>query len=429
MDDMRLGAILLEGGIVDEAGLERCLAIQTLTGNARPIGQILIEQGLVGADTVKRLLELQKGRAEAARAKVAPHDLASTSLLSAAIANGADEIVVSEGRPARIRVGSLWSRLTEEVLSGPEVWDFVRETMGPEVLEALAERHFVVRPWQLAGQGRGLATAFRQFDGVAVRLTFAAPDVRSAEAVGVPQAVVDLVRAGKGLVLVVGERGIGRSEVMASLVQVAASDPTHYVVVVDDEPMALPANGALVVRRRFGINPAERADALRSVVREDPDAVIVADVGEIETFEIALRAAEGGRLVVAYLDAANVTAALGRILNGYPVYELPRVRSSLAAVLRTVLVRHLLPDATHTGTVAATELLVVDDAVREVVREGELSDLALLVRAEGGRPGHSLDRCMLDLLTAGRVRMDDVFARAQEKAWLLERTRGLQGTR
>src|SRR5204863_5280995 len=75
MDDMRLGAILLEGGIVDEAGLERCLAIQTLTGNTRPIGQIVVEQGLVDADTVKRVLELQKGRAEAARAKVAPDNL------------------------------------------------------------------------------------------------------------------------------------------------------------------------------------------------------------------------------------------------------------------------------------------------------------------------------------------------------------------
>jgi Tfp pilus assembly pilus retraction ATPase PilT len=130
--------------------------------------------------------------------------------------------------------------------------------------------------------------------------------------------------------------------------------------------------------------------------------------------------------VIAYLDAANTTSALTRILNFYPVYELPRVRSSLAAVLRTVLVRHLLPDVAHVGNVAATELLVVDDPVREVVRNGELSDISLLLRTEGGRSGYGLDRSLLDLLTNGRVRMDDVFARAEEKAWLLERTRDLQ---
>ncbi len=427
MDDIRLGTILLEGGIVDEAGLERCLAIQALTGNTRPIGQVLVEQGLVDAATLTRLLELQRDRVEAVAAKVQAPDLASVSLLAAAVANGASEIVVSEGRPVRIRVGSTWSQLTDIVLSGPEVWDFVRETMGADVLEALAERHFVVQPWQLDGAGRGLATAFRQFDGVAVRATFAPATAAGTDAIGIPAPVVDAVQAGKGLVLLVGERGIGRAEALASLVHVAAADASHYVVVVDAEPHTLPAEGAMVVRRRFGIAPRQRAEALRTVVREDPDVLVIADVGDAETFEIALRAAEGGRLVIAYLDATNSTAALTRILNFYPVHDLGRVRSSLAAVLRTVLVRHVLPDAAHAGNVVATELLVVDDAVREVIRHGELGDVSLLLRSASNRAGHSLDRCMLDLLTKGRVRMDDVFARAEEKAWLLEQTRTLQG--
>jgi Tfp pilus assembly pilus retraction ATPase PilT len=164
---------------------------------------------------------------------------------------------------------------------------------------------------------------------------------------------------------------------------------------------------------------------LRSVVREDPDTMVIADVGSREAFELALRAAEGGRLVIAYLDAQNVVSALTRILNFYPRYELPRVRASLAAVLRTVLVRLQLPNAEHDGSVAATELLRVDDAARGVVRKGELADLGLLLRAEGDASGHALDRSLLDLLTSGRARMEDVFARAEEKAWLLERTRDL----
>lgn len=427
MDDIRLGAILLEGGIVDEAGLEQCLAIQTLTGNTRPIGQILLEQGLIDAATQRRLLSLQRDRAEDVRARALAADLSSASLLTAAMKNGASEIVVSEGRPVRIRVGSTWSQLTDVVLSGPEVWDFVRETMGGEVLEALAERHFVVLPWHIDGVGRGLATAFRQFEGVAVRATFAPAAVPTPDQAGVPPQVVDSVRGGKGLVLVVGERGIGRADALTALVQVAAADANQYVVVVDDEPLTLPTTGAMVVRRRYGLTPADRAEALRTVVREDPDVLVIGDAGDAETFEIALRAAEGGRLVIAYLDAQNATAALQRVLSFYRVHDLARVRSSLAAVLRTVLVRHVLPDAAHTGTVIANELLVVDEAVCDVIRHGELTDVALLLRTEGTRVGWSLDRCLLELLTAGRVRMDDVFARAEEKAWLLEKTRGAQG--
>jgi len=234
------------------------------------------------------------------------------------------------------------------------------------------------------------------------------------------------VRGGKGLVLVVGERGIGRAELLASMTQLAAGDPSTYVVVVSDEPLPLAPSPAMVERRRYGLSPDDQAAALRSVVRADPDVLVVADVGAAATFDIALRAAESGRLVIGYLDAANATAALVRILNFYPVHDLPRVRSSLAAVLRTVFVRQLLPDVDHAGTAAANELLVVDDAVREIVRRGELGDLAMLLRAEGSRAGHSLDRSMLGLLQAGRVRMEDVFARAEEKAWLLERTRDLQ---
>jgi twitching motility protein PilT len=427
MDDIRLGALLLEGGIVDEAGLERCLAIQALTGHTKPIGQVLLEQGLVDAPTLERLLQLQRERVAALRAKVPAADVSPAALLAAAAANGAGELVVSEGRPARMRVGPSWQQLTDVGLGGPEVWDFVRETMGSDVLETLADRQFVVRPWQRDGSGRGLATAFRQFDGVAVRVTFAPARPPAPEAVGIPPAVVDAVRSAKGLVLLVGERGIGRERVLASLIDVAAGDASHYVVVVDDEPHAVPATGAMVVRRRFGIDPRERVDSLRTVVREDPDVLVIADVGDAGTFEVALRAAEGGRLVIAWIDAANTAAALARVFDFYPEHDLDRARSSVAAVLRAVLVRHELPDAAHAGAVVATELLVVDDAVREVLRHGELGDLSLLLRSADGRAGHSLDHCLLQLLAQGRVRMDDVFAQVEEKAWLLERARALAG--
>lgn len=425
MEQIRLGAILLEGGLVDEAGLERCLAIQALTGGTRPLGQVLVEQGLIQAKDLERVLGLQRSRSAALGQVIEDADIGCASLLAAAQAQHASEVVVSEGQPVRMRVAGEWRRLTNEALRGPEVWEFVRELMGAEVLEALAERQYVVHAWDRGVLGRGSATAFRQFEGVAARVTFTAAQAPTPEQAGMPPAFVDAVRSGKGLVLVVGERGVGHAEALAPLVQLAAREPDHYVVVVDDEPLPLPADGALVVRRRYGISPRARAATLRSVVREDPDTLVVADVGSPETFELALRAAEGGRLVIAYLDAGSVTSALQRVLNFYPDYDLPRVRATVAAVLRAVFVRHVVPDVTHQHDVAATELLLVDDAVREVLRHGELADLGLLIRADGSRSGHSLDRNLLELVAAGRVRLDDVFARAEEKAWLLERTKDL----
>lgn len=426
MDDIRLGTLLLEGGIVDEAGLERCLAIQALTNHGRPIGQILVDQGMISPDALQRALQLQQERRQASASSVRADDLAADALLTLAASEGAAELVVSEGRRACIRTGMQWRPVTDTPLSGPEVWDFARAVMGDGVLEALAERHCVVQPWHASGAGHGLATAFRQLEGVAVRIAFTPEAVPDPGMAGVSPAIVEAVRGGKGLVLLVGERGLLRAETVASLLPVAAADQAQYVVVVDDEPLPLPADRALVVRRRFGLTPAARAEALRAAVAEDPDALVVADIGDPATFEIALRAAEGGRLVIAWLDAANAAQALARLLGFPSTHDAARVRGTLAAALRAVLVRQQLPDATGTGTVAASELLVVDAAVRDAIRAGKLGDIALLVRAEGRNGGHSLDRSMLDLVAAGRVRLEDVFSRAEERLWLLDRTREMQ---
>ena len=164
---------------------------------------------------------------------------------------------------------------------------------------------------------------------------------------------------------------------------------------------------------------------LRNVVGEDPDAIVIADVGSPETFEVALRAAEGGRLVVAYLDSQGVVAALTRILNFYPdLRTATRACVAGSRAARRCSFGSCCPSGKpYASTVPATELLVVDDPAREVVRDGALDDLGLLLRSEG--PGHSLDQSMLDLLVAGRVRVEDVFARTEDKAVMLERTRGL----
>lgn len=190
--------------------------------------------------------------------------------------------------------------------------------------------------------------------------------------------------------------------------------------------MQLPEVAALLSRRRFGSSPERRAAAVRNAVREDPDVLVIADISEAETFEVALRAAEGGRLVIGHINACSVGAALNRILDYYPVHDVNRVRSSLAAVLRALVVRHQLLHADGKGSVIANELLLVDNSVRDALRRGALSDIALLLRMEGGRCGHTLDSSMLELLAEGRVRIEDVFARAEEKAWVLERTRHMQ---
>lgn len=425
MDETRLGTLLLESRLIAEPDLEKCLEIQALTGGTWPLGQIVVEQGLITRANLEQLLELQKTRVQQRRTLAVGEG--SDHYLQTAFDAGANELVISEGRPVLARVAGEWIALSTDPMNGPQVWDFVRDEMGGEVLEELADTQFVSRELHKPGRCRGRITAFRQFDGVAVTVRLHPELPRTTKELGVPDAIVDLVRQGKGLILLASERGSGRTEMLASLLQVAAEDAARFVLVLDDSlEYPLPEGPALLARRRVGAQVSDYGTALRTAVREDPDTIFIGDVGEPETFDLAIRAAEAGRLVVGCLHAGSVVATLHRALNFYPSYDIARVRATLASVLRGLLSMHLLPEAGRNSMVAATEMLLIDDAAREVVRSGDLGHLSLLMRMDGATStGHSLDRSLLDLLAAGRVRFADVFARAEEKSMVLDRSRQL----
>jgi twitching motility protein PilT len=422
MVDDRLGILLVDGGFVDEMQLERCLRIQAATGRSRPLGQILVEHGAIDAGTLQRVMALQARRGELRAASEPATDTRSRELLRAAEANGASELVVSEGRSVRIRVAGVWRELTQEPIAGPEAWDFVREVMGAAVLEELADRHCVTKH-AAVGATPIVATAFRQLDGVAVRVSFVGAPATDAKGAVVPAVLLQQAERGAGLILLVTDRREPRVWPMRPLLAAALSVAGRHGVALCDEPLGLGTTPGLLTLRRLGLRPEQRAEALRSALRTGPDVLAIADVGSPETFDLALGAAAGGALVVACIDAASVFGALQRVLDFYPAHEVPRVRATLAEALRAVLVRCVLPDAERNGSVVATELLLVDGPAREVLRSGELGDLRLLMRAADGRCGWPLDHSLLELLTAGRTRVEDVFPRAEEKARFLARSR------
>ncbi|MEQ1630787.1 MAG: ATPase, T2SS/T4P/T4SS family [Planctomycetota bacterium] len=429
MDDTRLGSILLESKVISEAELEKCLEIQSLTGNTRTVGQILLEQGHLDRATLDRLLQLQQTR-RAARPMAAPQGpeaLGDGSLLEIACRAGARELVISEGRPVMVREAASWRPLTSEVVRSPEVWEFVRSEMGTQVLEELADRHFVVHDLHRKGLCRGRITAMRHTDGVAVIAELRPETPQTLTDLGIEAAASTMLTGQRGLVLFVGERGEGRSELLAGVLAEMVKEAGRYVIVLDDAlDAAPPEGGALVTRRRVGEHVADYASGLRTSVREDPDAILCGSLDEPQAFDLALRAAEGGRLVVGWMDATSVTGCLERALNFYSSFDVPRIRQSLATVLRGVCVRHLVPSKGGERMLPATELLVVDDAARDVLRAGDLQNLGLLMRTEGGPNGHSLDQSLCALAQEKRIRVEDAYTRAEEKAWLLGRLRGLR---
>lgn len=423
MEDTRLGAILLETRLVPEKRLRQCLEIQALTGGSRPLGQILVEQGVITPRALADLLKIQEARRRAQDPAFAPAPTSTShgpNLLTAAIELGANDLMLSEGRAPTIRIGGAMRRIAEDPIAGPELWEFVRTQLGHDALERIAQRGALTRALQKTTPARGRITAFRHLDGLGVTIRIHPRELRSPAACGIDPALVDVVRGGRGLVIIAGERGCGVTETFATMLNEASAAPGRSVHVLDrcfEYPTA--RVGSMVTRRAIGTHTRRLDDALRAALREEPDAMFVGEV-DAPSVQLVLHAAEHAGLVVACVRARSASEALLRILSLCPPHEQERARAVLAATCVAILGVQVVPLADASGLTVATELLRFDDTVRDIVRMGAVRRVSSLLRVDDAPCGHSMDVALVRLVAEGRTRVEDAFPLAADKSWFLD---------
>lgn len=423
MDDTRLGALLLEGNLVREEDLERCLEFQTLTGGCRPLGQVLIELQVITEEDLEEILRLQRSRRSAQAQAPIDGPTGVDRVLATAVAAGATDLILTEGKPTMVRIAGVLRALTDEPLHPPEMWQFLLDHMGPQVLDRLAAEQYVSQEI-VEGCGRGRMTAFRHFGGACCSVRLHPSQPRTPKEAGLSDEVVECVRAGRGLLLLAGRKHSGLTSTLATLLTEAVKGSPRLVVVLGEAlEYAIPESESQVIFRRVGRDTVSYEAGLESAIREDADVIIVADVSSPRTFDMALRAAEAGRFVIAGLSARTVQEALVRVQGFYPEYDQRRVRVALAGVLSCVLRIQLVPDRNGTADVMATELLLLDESSRAVLREGYLQRLHLLMNIEDGLNGHSMDACLEELFRAEKISLEDAFQHADDKARFLRRAK------
>ncbi len=411
--------------MVREEDLERCLDIQALTGGSRPLGQILVEQSLISAEELDDILQLQEQRRAVVPPVVPVEGAGSERFFAAAVAAGATELILSEGRSTMVRVAGQLRELEEDVLDAPEVWQFVRQYMGDNALEVLADQKSISQAFHVPHVGRGRIMAFRHFDGACVIVRLQPEHVRTPREAGLDDQVLSCLDQGKGLILITGEAGSGITSTMATMLgEIVKKDPQLILILDETIEYEIPKGNAVVVTRRMGEDSQDYETALSAAIRDNPDVVVVGDVSTPGRFDLALRAAGDGRLVIAALHARSVQAALRRALNFYYSYDVPRIRTMLASVLNCMLRVQLVPDKHGVTQFLATELLVMDQAARSVVRDGPLDRINLLLNMEGTASGHSMDATLEGLLRRGDVTFEDAFHLADDKSRILKKFKG-----
>ena len=297
---------------------------------------------------------------------------------------GVSDLHMTVGGAPMVRLDGYLQQLVPTPVTAAQLAEFV--ALLPDYTRQLLERRGEVDCAWRWGNERYRLNIYRQRDQYAMAVRLLNNVVPECEALGMPPALQAVTELSQGLVLIVGPTGSGKTTTLAALVQrINATRAVHIVTLEDPIEYEYPAGQSLIHQREIGRDTTSFARGLRAALREDPDVILVGELRDSETMAIALTAAETGHLVLATLHTQDVTSSVNRIVDGLQQNQ-QLVRSQLAESLAVVASQRLLARADGQGRVAAYEVLVATDAVRHLIREGQVHQLQSYLQT-GARNG------------------------------------------
>jgi len=276
--------------------------------------------------------------------------------------------------------------------------------MPPRVSETFARHHEVDFAYSIKGLGRFRVNAFYQRSTVAMvfRRVRAAPG--SAQELGLPEVIYELADEQRGLILVTGPTGSGKTTTLASMIDhINRTRPCHIVTIEDPIEYLHRDQLASIDQREVGFDTDSFSSAMRVVLRQDPDVILVGEMRDLETISTALTAAETGHLVFATLHTQDTAQTIDRIIDVFPSHQQGQVRVQLSVALQGIMTQQLLPNADGSGRVVAAEVLVPNPAVRNLIREGKTHQIYSVLQTSSAAGMQTMDASLATLVRQGKI--------------------------
>ena len=343
-------------------------------------------------------------------------------ILARAKEAGASDVHITVGIPPKMRVNGDLLTMEGDRLMPADTLEIAAQVMNEKQQQRFGENGECDMSFAIAGQGRYRVNIYKQRGSIAMAFRLVDTKVPSAESLGVPQSVIDLYQKKRGLVLVTGPTGSGKSTTLASLIDKINNNREAHVITLEDPIEYLHSHEKSIVNQReVGIDTQSYAGALRAALREDPDIILVGEMRDLDTIATAVTAAETGHLVLSTLHTIGAVPTIERIIDVFPMNQQAQIRLQLATLLEAIISQQLLPTADRKGRVAAFEIMYANSAVRNLIREAKSHQIPSIIQTNKQSGMMMMDDALYELYRTHQITAEDAMTFAQDPSNLARR--------
>ncbi len=337
--------------------------------------------------------------------------------LNVVVEQGGSDLHIGESQPPKIRRHGDVMPIREEPVTRDEAVRMLSEIAGSDNWQIFNERGDLDFAYEMDAKSRFRCNFLKQANGYGAVFRLIPTEIASLEQLGIPAVVKEFGHLRGGLVLVTGPTGSGKSTTLAALIDYINTNFSRHIVTIEEPIEFVHGNKrSIITQREVPMNSASFPDGLKAALREDSDIVLVGEMRDLETISLALTAAETGLLVFGTLHTNNARKTIDRMVDVFPANKQAQVRTMLANSLRGVLAQLLLKKADGTGRIAVNEILVSNNAVSAIIREGATQKLQDVIVAGKGQGMQFMDDAILALLQQDLVSPHEAFMKAIDKA-------------
>ena len=341
-----------------------------------------------------------------------------TQLLAFSVKNNASDLHISAGQPPIIRVDGDMRRVNLPILDHKEVHSMVYDIMNDKQRKSYEEHWETDFSFEIPGVARFRVNAFNQNRGAAAVFRTIPSKILSLEDLNAPSIFKKISDKPRGLVLVTGPTGSGKSTTLAAMVDYKNKNEYGHILTIEDPIEFVHESKKCLINQREVHRDTQGFDeALRSALREDPDTILVGEMRDLETIRLALSAAETGHLVFGTLHTTSAPKTIDRIVDVFPAAEKDMVRSMISSSLEAIISQALLKK-TGGGRVAAHEILLGTDAIRNMIKENKLAQMRSTLQTSAGEGMQTMDQSLQKLITQGFISREVALKKAANPAAL-----------